>query len=155
MPDLLTTTKLRVDSARRTSVYDCTLIDLPRHVTKGGHITSINNGRGLIPFDIRRVYYLYDIPGGEGRGSHAHKELEQIFIAASGSFEIKVDDGITKRTYQLSRPYFGLYLPPGLWRELANFSSGSICLVLVSDLYKADDYIHDYDSFLRFKGHVS
>ena len=134
-----------------TSVFDCTLLDLPKIKTNGGHITSINNGGGNIPFDIKRVYYLYDIPGGEGRGAHAHKHLKQLFVAVSGSFEVKVDDGNTKRTYSLTRPYYGLYLPPGLWRELDNFSSGSTCLVLASEKYEEEDYIRDYQVFKNFK----
>ena len=138
-------------SARSTSVYDCTLIDLPKIKTRGGHITSINNGDEIIPFDVKRVYYLYDIPGGEGRGAHAHKDLEQLFVAISGSFEVKIDDGKTKRTYALSRPYYGLYLPPGLWRELDNFSSGATCLVLASHQFDEADYIRGYKSFKKFK----
>jgi len=138
-------------SSSCTSVYDCTLIDLPKIKTRGGHITPINNGKDIIPFDVKRVYYLYDIPGGEGRGAHAHKELEQLIVAISGSFEVKIDDGKTKRTYTLSRPYYGLYLPPGLWRELDNFSSGATCLVLASHEYEESDYIRKYKFFKNFK----
>lgn len=143
--------KTNLEKGKYSSVYDCTLLDLPKLKTKRGHITPINNGGGIIPFDIKRVYYLYDIPGGEGRGAHAHKELEQLFVAVSGSFEVKVDDGITKRTYSLSRPYYGLYLPPGLWRELDNFSSGATCLVLASEKYDKKDYIHDHQVFKDYK----
>lgn len=135
-----------------SSVYNCTLIELPKIENKSGHITPINNGEGIIPFEIKRTYYLYDIPGGSSRGAHAHKELEQLVIAASGSFDILLDDGKTKRTYSLNRPYYGLYMPAGLWREINNFSSGSICLVLASEKYDESDYIRDYDAFLKFKG---
>ncbi|REL38640.1 WxcM-like domain-containing protein [Rhodohalobacter sp. SW132] len=151
MFDVISKTKSKIEEAKNTSVYDCTLLDLPKLKTQGGHITPINNGGGIIPFEIKRVYYLYDIPGGEGRGAHAHKELEQLFVAVSGSFEIKVDDGTTKRTYSLSQPYYGLYLPPGLWRELDNFSSGATCLVLASSLYDEYDYIRKKDGYLKFK----
>ncbi len=151
MFDTVITDIRRKKSVNCTSVYDCTLIDLPKITTRGGHITPINNDEEIIPFNIKRVYYLYDIPGGEGRGAHAHKGLEQLFVAISGSFEIKVDDGKTKRTYALSRPYYGLYLPPGLWRELDNFSSGAICLVLASDKYDECDYWRNYNDFVKEK----
>jgi oxalate decarboxylase/phosphoglucose isomerase-like protein (cupin superfamily) len=104
-----------------------------------------------VPFDIHRVYYLYDVPGGESRGGHAHKALHQVIIAASGSFDLIVDDGRIKRTFHLARPYIGVYMPPGLWRELDNFSTGSICLVLASHVYENEDYIRYYDEFLYFK----
>lgn len=149
MFDVISNTKSKIKEAKSSSVYNCTLIDLPKLKTQRGHITPINNGGGIIPFKIKRVYYLYDIPGGEGRGAHAHKELEQLFVAVSGSFEIKVDDGTAKRTYSLSQPYYGLYLPPGLWRELDNFSSGATCLVLASHKYNEKDYIRDYSNYLK------
>ena len=131
---------------KTTTVFNCSLLTLPKIQTPGGNITPVNN-RIEIPFDIKRVYYLYDVPGGEGRGGHAHKALQQIIIAASGSFDIQVDDGKVKRTFTLSRPYVGLYLPPGLWRELDNFSSGAICLVLASEVYDVGDYIRDYEFY--------
>ena len=115
-----------------------------------GNITAVNSLLE-IPFEIKRVYYLYDIPGGESRGGHAHKDLQQLIIAASGSFDLIVHDGNIKRTFNLNRPYQGLLMPSGLWRELDNFSSGSICLVLASQIYTEIDYIRDYDEFIKFK----
>lgn len=135
---------------RKSTVFDCNIMELPKVHRSSGNITSVNNNLE-IPFETKRVYYLYDIPGGEGRGAHAHKELQQYIIAASGSFDIIVDDGRIKRTFHLSRPYLGLYIPAGLWRELNNFSSGSICLVLASNEYNEKDYIRDYEEFLNFK----
>ena len=135
---------------RNSTVFDCNIIELPKVHRPSGNITSVNNNLE-IPFEIKRVYYLYDIPGGEGRGAHGHRELRQYIIAASGSFDIIVDDGTVKRTFHLSRPYIGLYIPSGLWRELNNFSSGSICLVLASQEYNARDYIREYEEFLNFK----
>lgn len=136
---------------RHSSVYDSSIIELPRVHNVAGNITAINNGEEIIPFEIKRLYYLYDIPGGEGRGAHAHKELKQLIIAASGSFDLTLDDGTTKRTFNLSKPYYGLYLPSGIWREINNFSSGAICLVLASERYRADDYIRDYNQYLKFR----
>lgn len=138
----------------KSSVYDATMVELPKVHNVAGNITVIDNTDSMLPFDIKRVYYLYDVPGGENRGAHAHKELEQLIIAASGSFDITLDDGNTKRTFNLSRPYLGLYMPSGLWRELDNFSSGAICLVLASDLYKDEDYIRNYEDFKSFKKRV-
>ena len=135
---------------KHTTVFDCTLLQMPRIATPGGNITAINNAIE-IPFDIQRVYYLYDVPGGESRGGHAHKALHQVIIAGSGSFDLIVDDGRIKRTFHLARPYMGVYMPPGLWRELDNFSSGSICLVLASEVYDATDYIREYEKFLTLK----
>lgn len=134
-----------------SSVLDSGILKLPKIHSQAGNITAINNNNTIIPFEVKRVYYLYDVPGGESRGAHAHIELEQLIIAASGSFDITLDDGNVKRTYQLSKPYEGLYMPSGLWRELDNFSSGAICLVLASQTYDASDYIRDYDKFLKFK----
>ena len=113
-------------------------------------ITVIENGK-TIPFDVKRVYYLYDIPGGESRGAHAHKELKQLIIAASGSFEVTLDDGNVKRTFTLNRPYQGLLVVPGIWRELNNFSSGAVCLVMASLPYDEKDYIREYDHFINYK----
>jgi hypothetical protein len=135
---------------KKSSVYHASLIELNKNHNLQGNITSVNNGIE-VPFNIKRVYYLYDIPGGEERGAHAHKDLEQLIIAASGSFDLVLDDGKTKRTFHLNRPYLGVYMPPGLWRELNNFSSGSICLVLASHEYDEGDYIREYKTFLNYK----
>jgi hypothetical protein len=130
------------------TVFDCSIIHLPKIQNRVGNITPIQNNIE-VPFEIKRVYYLYDVPGGESRGAHAHKKLEQLIIAASGSFDVTLDDGKNKKTISLNRPNFGLHLKPGMWRELSNFSSGSICLVLASQLYDEADYIRDYDQFLN------
>jgi hypothetical protein len=135
---------------KNSTVYDCSIIQLPKIYNTSGNITAVNNNIE-IPFNTERVYYLYDVPGGESRGGHAHKELQQLIIAASGSFDIILDDGKTKRTFHLARPYMGLYMPPGLWRELDNFSSGSICLVLASSSYSEADYIREYIDFIKYK----
>ena len=132
------------------TVYDCSVIQLPKIANRQGNITPIRGGDNL-SFDIKRVFYSYDIPGGESRGAHAHKECHQFLIAASGSFEVLLDDGINKRTVLLNRPFYGLHIPPGIWASEQGFSSGSICLVLASHPYEADDYIRDYEEFLRFK----
>lgn len=136
--------------SNKTNVFESSLLEFDKHSHDKGNITVIENEKE-IPFLIKRVYYLYDIPGGEDRGGHAHKELHQLIIAASGSFDITIDDGLVKRTISLNRPYQALYIVPGLWRELHNFSSGSICLVLASELYNEKDYIRDYKEFLDFK----
>ena len=132
------------------TVFDCSIVHFPKIQNRAGNITPIQNNIES-PFAIKRVYYLYDVPGGESRGAHAHKELEQLIIAASGSFDVTIDDGKNKKTFSLNRPYFGLHLKPGMWRELSNFSSGSICLVLASLLYAESDYIRDYEDFKLFK----
>jgi hypothetical protein len=128
------------------NVFDCTLFHLPQLGERNGHITAANNAVE-IPFDIQRIFYLYDIPGGESRGAHAHKECHQFLIAASGSFEVLMDDGRTKKQIQLNRPNMGLHVPPGIWAAEVNFSSGSICLVLASHVYNEADYIRDYSEF--------
>lgn len=132
----------------RTTVFDCSIIELPRTQNRAGNITPITNSE-QIPFDIARVFYIYDIPGGEDRGAHAHKECHQFLVAASGSFEVELDDGIVKRTVTLNRPYFGLHIPPGVWAAEKGFSSGAVCLVLTSHKYNEDDYIRNYDDFLK------
>lgn len=135
----------------RSTVYDCTVIELDRHHSdRKGNISVVENGRD-VPFNVKRAYYLYDVPGGESRGGHAHKELRQLIIAASGSFTVTLDDGHVKRTFTLNRPYQGLYVVPGIWRTLDDFSSGAVCLVLASEKYDADDYIRDYQEFLEYK----
>ena len=134
------------------SVYDCTVIELDKHHSdRKGNISVVQNGY-TVPFDVKRVYYLYDVPGGESRGAHAHKELGQLIIAASGSFRVTLDDGNVKRSFVLNRPYQGLYVKPGIWRDLDDFSSGAVCMVLASEKYDADDYIRDYEEFLNFRG---
>lgn len=135
---------------RKSSVYDCTIIEMDKHHSEKGNLTVVENGR-TIPFEVNRVYYLYDIPGGESRGGHAHKELKQLVIAASGSFDVILDDGNVKRSITLNRPYQGLLIVPGIWRELINFSSGAVCLVLASHKYDEKDYIRDYSNFLAYK----
>jgi len=135
---------------QQTTIDDCKVIELPKIHNRAGNITALNN-QSDIPFDIKRVYYLYDIPGGETRGGHAHRELHQLLMAASGSFDVLLDDGSQKKIISLNRPYYGLYIIPGIWRELTNFSSGAICLVLASQIYIASDYIRDYKTFITFK----
>ncbi|MHC1779096.1 MAG: FdtA/QdtA family cupin domain-containing protein [Bacteroidales bacterium] len=136
----------------KNTVYECTIIELSKHHRDSvGNISVVENGV-TIPFNVKRAYYLYDIPGGESRGSHAHKELSQFIVAASGTFRVTLDDGNVKRSFILNRPYHGLYVKPGIWRDLDDFSSGAICLVLASEIYKKEDYISDYNEFLKFKG---
>ena len=135
---------------KNSTVFDCALIDMSKVHNKAGNITVVENDKN-IPFDVKRVYYLYDIPGGESRGGHAHFKLEQYIIAASGSFDVRLDDGKNTKVFTLNRPYLALHVIPGLWRELDNFSSSSISLVLASDKYDEGDYIRDYRKFLKFK----
>lgn len=135
---------------KKTTVFDCSIIEIDKHHNEKGNISVIENGI-TIPFDPKRVYYLYDVPGGESRGGHAHKELEQLIVAASGSFNVTLNDGNVRRTFTLNRPYQGLLVVPGIWRELDDFSSGSVCLVLASHLYEESDYIRDYTDFLKHK----
>ena len=132
------------------TVYDCSVIDVSKVHNESGNITVVENGEN-IPFDVKRIYYLYDIPGGEVRGGHAHYELEQFIIAASGSFDLVLDDGKNKKRVTLNRPNLALHIVPGLWRELDNFSSGSISMVLASHAYDESDYIREYNNFLKLK----
>ena len=133
-----------------STIYNCCVLELSKIHNRAGNITVIENLKH-IPFEVKRVYYLYDVPGGGERGGHAHRELQQIIVAASGSFDIILDDGKNKKIVELNRPYFGLYVVPGIWREIINFSSGAISLVLASEVYKEDDYIRDYNDFLKWK----
>lgn len=138
-------------SKEKFSIYDCGIITLDRHHSqRKGDISVIENGE-TVPFDVKRIYYLYDVPGGESRGGHAHKELQQLILAASGSFTVTLDDGKVRRTFTLNRPYQGLLVKPGIWRTLDDFSSGSVCLVLASEKYQADDYIRDYNEFIEYR----
>ncbi|MEI6206722.1 MAG: FdtA/QdtA family cupin domain-containing protein [Desulfuromonadales bacterium] len=136
-----------------SSVYDCSVVELPRISSPSGNLTPVN-AQVQVPFDIARVYYLYDIPGGETRGGHAHRELRQLLVAASGSFDVLLDDGVNRRVIHLNRPYFGLYMPNMIWRELINFSSGGICLVLASHVFDEGDYFRDYDGFRHAAGGI-
>ena len=124
------------------------IINLPKVHDPRGNLTFVESNRH-IPFDIKRVFYLYDVPGGETRAGHANKNLQQFIVAMSGSFDIVLDDGNSRKTYALNRSYYGLYIPGMVWREIENFSSGSVCLVLASDYYDAEDYYRDYDEFLK------
>jgi len=133
------------------SVYDCGIIELDRHHSqRKGDISVIENGE-TIPFDVKRIYYLYDVPGGESRGSHGHKQLQQLIVAVSGAFTVTLDDGHVRRSFTLNRPYQGLLVKPGIWRTLDDFSSGSVCLVLASEKYQAEDYIRDYNEFIEYR----
>ena len=134
----------------KNTVYDCTMLQLHRHHRPQRNISVVEN-RDTVPFDVKRVYYLYDIPGGESRGAHAHRELEQLIIAVSGSFRVTLDDGNVKRSFVLNRPYQGLYVKSGIWRDLDDFSSGSVCMVLASEIYRKEDYIRNYQEFLEFR----
>ena len=127
---------------------ECKLIKLPKITDPRGNLTYIEN-QHHVPFDIKRVYYTYDVPGGAERGGHAHKELKQLILAMSGSFNITLDDGVEKQAFHLNRPDFGLYICPMIWREIDNFSSGSVCMVLASEFYTEDDYYREYDDFLK------
>jgi hypothetical protein len=127
------------------------MVELDKHHSdRKGNLTVVENGATL-PFDVKRVYYLYDVPGGESRGAHAHRELEQLIIAASGSFTVTLDDGNSKRSFFLNRPYQGLYVKPGLWRDLGDLASRAVCMVLASEVYQKEDYIRDYQEFLEFR----
>lgn len=134
-----------------TSVHDCSLIKLPKIGDMRGNITVINNSKRIVPFVFKRAFYIYDIPGGESRGAHAHKECHQFLVAASGAFEVFLDDGNVKRQVQLNRPYLGLHIPNGIWASEENFSSGAVCLVLASHRFDEGDYIRDYAKYLSIK----
>ena len=133
------------------NVYDCTMIELDKHHSiRKGNISVVQN-HDTIPFDVKRIYYIFDVPGGESRGAHAHKQLSQLIVAVSGSFRVTLDDGDVKRSFILNRPYEGLYVKPGIWRDLDDFSSGAVCMVLASDIYDKDDYIRNYKEFIDFR----
>ncbi len=133
-----------------SSVYNCSIIEFAKIKNRAGNISPIE-GMNNLPFEIARTFYLYDIPGGEERGAHAHKECHQLLIAASGSFDIQLYDGVIKRTVTLNKPYLGLHIPPGIWAAEKNFSSGAICLVLASHKYIESDYIRDINEYLTYK----
>lgn len=132
------------------SIDDCRIITLPKISDPRGNLSFIEETKH-VPFEIKRVYYLYDVPGGETRGGHAHLDLQQFILAMSGSFDVIVDDGRNKFRYHLNRAYYGLYIPTMIWRELDNFSSGAVCLVLASNFYSEDDYIRDYEEFPNYE----
>ena len=132
------------------SVYDCVILPLCKIQNRAGNITIVE-GNESIPFPIKRIYYLYDIPGGEARGGHGHRKLYQLMVAVSGSFNIMLDDGVNKKIVTLNRPDYGLMIVPGIWRELFEFSSGSVCMVLASNKYEEVDYIREYSEFIKFK----
>lgn len=135
---------------KQNSVYDCVVLPLIKIHNRAGNITIVEGNKN-VPFDVKRIYYLYDIPGGEDRGGHAHKELRQLIVAASGSFNVLLDDGLNKKVVTLNRPDYGLLVVPGIWRELMEFSSGSICLVLASERYDEEDYIRKYEEYKIFR----
>ena len=135
---------------KQTSVDDCKIIQLSKHHRPQGNLTVVENGKD-VPFDVKRVYYLYDVPGGATRGGHAHRELSQLIVAVSGCFSVMLDDGHNQRVFQLNRSNVGIYIAPGIWRVLDDFSSGSVCLVLASEKYDESDYIYDYDEFVSYK----
>jgi hypothetical protein len=132
----------------KPSVFNCSLVNLPKIKNRAGNITPIYNSVE-IPFDIKRIFFLYDIPGGESRGAHAHRLCHQFLVAVSGAFEVLLDDGKTKRQVQLNRPYWGLHIPPNIWASEVNFSSGAICLAFASEFYSELDYIRDYNEYLK------
>ena len=135
---------------KNNTVFDCSVIDMSKVHTNIGNITVVENGVN-VPFNVKRVYYLYDVPSGEQRGGHAHYELEQYIVAASGSFDVILDDGVNRRSISLNRPNLALHIVPGLWRSLDNFSSGSICMVLASHVYNEADYLRNYVKYLKIK----
>jgi oxalate decarboxylase/phosphoglucose isomerase-like protein (cupin superfamily) len=137
--------------SKSQTIYDCNLIQLPKINALSGSISVIENSKNSIPFEVKRVFYIYDIPAGKSRGAHSHKECHQLLVALSGAFEALLDDGNAKRTVYLNQPFLGLYIPPGIWASEQNFSSASICLVLTSHEFDESDYIRSYDEFIKFK----
>lgn len=134
------------DLHKTSSIDHCKIIDFGKHHHPNGNL-SVAENRDLVPFDIKRVFYIYDVPGGEERGGHSHKSLQQVIIAISGAFDVLLDDGVNQRNVTLNRPYLGLLVTPGVWSKEHNFSSGSVCLVLASDHYDESDYVRNYDEF--------
>jgi dTDP-4-dehydrorhamnose 3,5-epimerase-like enzyme len=130
------------------ALKDCKIIELPRISDPRGNLTFVEGGNH-IPFDIKRAYYLYDVPGGAERGAHGHKELKQLVIAMSGSFDVVLDDGYETKTYHMNRSYYGLYVSPMMWRDITNVSSGAVCMVLASECYSEADYFRDYQEFVK------
>ena len=135
---------------KNSNIYDCVILPLKKIHNRAGNLTVVE-GKLNLPFEVQRIYYLYDIPGGETRGGHAHKELHQLIVAASGSFDVLLDDGVNKKVVTLNRPYYGLLVVPGIWRELLEFSSGAVCLVLASHTYNEADYIRGHKDFLDYR----
>ncbi len=135
--------------SRKINVFDCSILHLPKFGNRNGHVTPINNNQEL-PFAVKRVFYIYDVPGGESRGAHAHKECHQFLVATTGAFEVLLDDGATKRQVQLNRADVGLYIPPGIWAAEINFSGGAVCLVLASHEYEEADYIRSYEEYTKY-----
>ena len=133
---------------KSSNINQCQVIELDKHHHENGNLSVVESGV-QIPFDIKRVYYLYDVPGGEERGGHSHKQLKQFILAISGSFDVIIDDGVNQRTVTLNRPYKGLLIVPGIWRVINNFSSGAVCFVMASEHYDEADYVRDYDEFLE------
>ncbi len=140
------------DPHATSNVDNCRLIELDKNHHSNGNLTVVENGE-QVPFDIKRCYYLYDVPGGAERGGHSHRLLRQLIVAISGSFDVVLDDGASRRQFTLNRPYQGLLIVPGIWRVLENFSSGSVCLVLASEHYDEQDYVREYDKFLQLTSH--
>lgn len=135
---------------KKPTVYDCSVVELGKIDNNQGNLTVVQSGMN-VPFDIKRVFYLYDVPGGEARGAHAHKQCHQFLVAVSGGFEVVLDDGNNKRTVALNRPFYGLHIPPGIWAAEQGFSSGSVCLVLASEKYEEADYIRCYEEFISYR----
>ncbi len=137
-----------IDSHKTSSLNDCRLITLNKHHHENGNLTVVES-ENEIPFDIKRIYYIYDVPGGAERGGHSHKNCASFLVAASGSFNVEITDGVDKQTYTLNRSNIGLYIAPGIWRELNNFSSGSVALSIASHEYDPEDYVYDFNEFLE------
>ncbi len=134
---------------KNATMSECNIVELPRIENRAGNITVVENGNNF-PFEVKRIFYIYDIPGGKSRGAHAHKMCHLCLVAVSGSFSVSVFDGQNQKIITLDKPYYGLHIPPGIWSNTLNFSSGAICLVLTSELYNSTDYIRDYSDFLLY-----